>query len=60
MKNSVDISHSQLPQPCLKGDFVSIKIYEEEYMKGVDGCKNDPHGRLILKTGEKSPIARAL
>ncbi|MCI61254.1 NBS resistance protein, partial [Trifolium medium] len=37
---------SQLPQPCVKGDSICVKITQQEYDHGVDGCKNHLHGRL--------------
>lgn len=51
LSNSFDIPLSQLPRPCIKGDSISIKISEDEYMKGLEGCKNNLHGRIILTKG---------
>jgi hypothetical protein len=36
----------------------TIKIYEEEYIKGLEICNNNLYGRLILTKGEKPPTAR--
>lgn len=53
LKNSCDVPQSQLPKPCIKGDAVSIKISEDEYKKGLEECRMNLHGRLILSKGEK-------
>ncbi|XP_019435933.1 PREDICTED: uncharacterized protein LOC109342397 [Lupinus angustifolius] len=50
-----DISISQLPQPCIKGDVTAIKILQEEYQAGLQRCKTHLHGRLILSKGD-SPL----
>lgn len=54
LTNSCDIPYSQLPQPCLKGDAVAIKIPEEEYKAGLEGCKNNLHGHLFFPKGSAS------
>lgn len=53
LNSSFDISLSQLPRPCVKGDSISIKISEEEYQKGLEGCKNNLHDCLLLAKGNK-------
>ncbi|KAF1888014.1 hypothetical protein Lal_00024025 [Lupinus albus] len=55
VKSSCDFSLSQLPQPCIKGDAIAIKIPEAEYQAGLQRCKNHLHGRLILSKGD-TPI----
>lgn len=55
VQNSCDVPHSQLPKPRIKGDEISIKIPEDEYIAGLEGCKNSLHGRLSLSKGD-SPI----
>ncbi|XP_019447270.1 PREDICTED: uncharacterized protein LOC109350495 [Lupinus angustifolius] len=52
LKNSNDIALSQLPQPCIKGEAIAIKIPEEDYQEGVKRCKTHLHGRLILAKGD--------
>lgn len=47
--------YSQLPRPCLKGDALSIKIQEDEYLAGLVECKKHLHGRLFLSEGD-API----
>ncbi|KAF1880119.1 hypothetical protein Lal_00022248 [Lupinus albus] len=37
-----------LPQPCIKGDAIAIKIPEADYQDGLKWCKNHLHGRVIL------------
>ncbi|KAK2440164.1 hypothetical protein QL285_011606 [Trifolium repens] len=50
--NKVDVSLSQLPKPCLKGNSLSIKISEEVYQSGLANCSNYLHGRLMLSRGD--------
>lgn len=38
----------------MKGEEISIKILESEYLAGLEGCINHLHGRVILAKGEKS------
>ncbi|KAF1872494.1 hypothetical protein Lal_00016795 [Lupinus albus] len=42
-----------LPQPCIKGDVVAVKIPEAAYQAGLQRCKTHLHGRLILAKGDK-------
>ena len=58
--NNTNFTITDLPQPCMKGDSISIKISENEYTKGVEECKSILYGRLILKKGEKAPISKQL
>ncbi|KAG5066134.1 hypothetical protein JHK86_009865 [Glycine max] len=39
---------SRLPIPCLKGDSILVTILEEEFLVGLDKCKNYLHGCLLL------------
>lgn len=32
---------------------MSIKITEEEYHKGIDACRMNLHGKLLLSKGDK-------
>lgn len=50
MNDSLGLHHNQLPKPYLKvqGDELEIQILENEYRDGVEGCKNNLHGTLIL------------
>lgn len=50
--HTCDIASSQLPQPCMKGDVVAIKIPEAEYQAGLQRCKSHLHGRIILTKGD--------
>ncbi|XP_019429250.1 PREDICTED: uncharacterized protein LOC109336882 [Lupinus angustifolius] len=52
LKNSCNFTISQLPQPCIKGEAIAIKIPEEDYQAGLQRCKNHLHGRLILSKGD--------
>nr|ABE93038.1 N-6 Adenine-specific DNA methylase [Medicago truncatula] len=46
-------SEEPLPQPSIKGKQLSIKISQPIYEKGVDYCKRNLRGRLILNKGDK-------
>jgi len=35
LTNSRNIPPSQLPKPCLKGEQISIKIFDDGYLAGV-------------------------
>lgn len=41
LSNACDVPYSQLPKPCIKGDEISIKIPEEEYMGGLLSWPSD-------------------
>jgi len=56
LSNVCDVPLSQLPQPCMKGDRVSIEIPEDEFIAGVEECKYALHGRVILPKGS-TPLA---
>lgn len=51
ISNVCDIPTSQLPQPVIKGDRVSIAIPEDEYVEGIDACKHNLHARIIYPKG---------
>ncbi|KAF1876311.1 hypothetical protein Lal_00029658 [Lupinus albus] len=53
VKNTGDVSLAHLPQPCFKGDVVAVKISEAAYQAGLQRCRNNPHGRLILAKGDQ-------
>jgi hypothetical protein len=55
LSNSCNIPTSKLSKPCLKGEQVSIKITESEYVAGVLDCQNVLHGRFTLPKGS-SPV----
>lgn len=44
---------SQLPKLCMKGEYISIKTSEDEYQQGLQGCKNNLQGRILLEKGSK-------
>jgi hypothetical protein len=46
-----DIPASQLPQPVIKGDRVSITIPEEDYIEEMEACKHSLHARIIYPKG---------
>ena len=43
----------ELPQPNIRGDLVSICISQTVYEKGIDYCKRNLRGRLVLNKGDK-------
>ena len=47
---------SQFPKACLTGDHVAIAIPEADYMAGIDACKHNLHGRIMLPKGS-SPLS---
>jgi hypothetical protein len=51
VSNICDIPSSQLPQPVLKGDELSILIPEEEYEAELQTCKLNLHARVIWPKG---------
>jgi hypothetical protein len=50
--NKVDVSLTQLPKACLKGNSLSIKISEDIYQSSLAICNNYLHGRLVLSKGD--------
>ena len=58
--NKVDVSLTELPKPCLKGNFLSIKISEDVYQFGLANCNNYLHGRLVLSRGDKPLCSKDL
>jgi hypothetical protein len=56
LTNVCDIPLSQFPKACLKGDHVAIAIPEADYMAGIDACKHNLHGRIMLPKGS-SPLS---
>jgi hypothetical protein len=58
--NKVDVSLTELPKPCMKGNSLSIKISEEVYQSGLVNCNNYLHGRLVLSRGDKSLSSKEL
>jgi len=58
LSNSCNIPASQLPKPCLKGEQISIKIFEDHYSTGVLDCQNVLYGRFTLPKG--STLVREL
>ncbi|XP_019451698.1 PREDICTED: uncharacterized protein LOC109353792 [Lupinus angustifolius] len=52
LNNTPDLVPSQLPEPCLKGDAIAIKIPESDYQEGLIRCKTHLHGRIIFSKGD--------
>lgn len=58
--NIFDIPSSQLPQPVIKGDRLSIVIPEEEYNDGMTACKFNLHARILWAKGSTPLTVQAL
>lgn len=54
------IDDKPLPAPCFKGDALSIQIGQDEYIRGVEECKNALRDQLTLNKGDKPYSARDL
>lgn len=46
-------TNDNLPQPSIRGETVSIHISQTMYEKGIDVCKRNLRGRLVLNKGDK-------
>ncbi|KEH15767.1 DUF4283 domain protein [Medicago truncatula] len=42
-----------LPVPSIRGDMLSVKITDDIYVRGLDFCKTNLRGRLVLNKGDK-------
>jgi hypothetical protein len=60
LNDACDGKISQLPVPAIRGDDLCIKIAQHEYEKGLDDCKKNLHGRLVMNKGDRSLTAREL
>ncbi|MCI08339.1 pectin acetylesterase, partial [Trifolium medium] len=60
LTNICEIPLSQIPQPVVKGDRLSIQIPEDDYLAGMDACKHNLHGRIIWPKGSTPLSAVAL
>jgi len=48
------INYSEpLPAPSIRGETLSIKITSDAYFRGLEACKTNFRGRLILNKGDK-------
>ena len=48
-----NVSNVIMPQPTIRGDTLSIRITQPVYEKGVNVCKRNLRGRLVLNKGDK-------
>lgn len=46
-------TNDNLPRPTIRGDSLSIRITQPLYEKGVNFCKRNLRGRLVLSKGDK-------
>lgn len=42
-----------LPVPSIRGDMLSVKITDDVYVRGLDFCKTNLRGRLVLNKGDQ-------
>jgi len=54
------ISNENLPQPIICGENVSIKITQCIYERGMDVCKSNFWGRLVLNKGDKPYVTKEI
>jgi hypothetical protein len=47
------VTNDNLPRPTIRGDTLSIRITQPLYEKGVNFCKRNLRGRLVLSKGDK-------
>jgi len=50
--NSIS-TNDDLPEPLIRGETVSIQISQHVYEKGMEVCKRNLRGRLVLNKGDK-------
>jgi len=48
-----NVPKTTMPQPTIRGDTLSIWITQPIYEKGVNVCKRNLRGRLVLNKGDK-------
>ena len=46
-------TNDNLPQPTIRGETLSIRITQPIYEQGVNVCKRNLRGRLVLNKGDK-------
>ena len=51
-------TNDDLPQPLIRGESVSIHISQHVYEKGMEICKRNLRGRLVLIKGDKTYTAK--
>jgi len=57
---SSPVEEAPYPVPCIKGDSLSIRIGQDDYVKGLAKCQFALQGRLTLSKGDKPYTARDL
>jgi len=50
---TVTDTSTPLPTPVIRGETLCIPISDETYAQGIDACKRNLRGRLILNKGDK-------
>jgi hypothetical protein len=53
-------SNENLLQPSIRGESVSIRISQAPYEKGIEICKRNLQGRLVLSKGDKPYTSKDL
>ena len=52
-----NVTNVIMPQPTIRGDTLSIRITQPVYEKGVNVCKRNLCGRLVLNKGDKPYVS---
>lgn len=55
-----NVPNTTMPLPTIRGDSLSIRITQPVYEKGVDVCKRNLCGRLVLYKGDKPYASREI
>jgi len=50
---SNSITFEPLPTPEIQGEALTIKISREAYARGLDACKRNLHGKIVLNKRDK-------
>jgi hypothetical protein len=51
-------TNDNLQQPSIQGEAVSIRISQAPYEKGVEVCRRNLRGRIVLSKGDKPYTAK--
>ncbi|KEH40760.1 DUF4283 domain protein [Medicago truncatula] len=60
LRGSTIIYSEPLPLPVIRGDMLSVKISKEAYVCGLEACRTNLRGRLMLNKGDTSYSSKAV